>query len=90
LLDTVLASTPQLELTQLEHDTRLLDLDFGQGTKSTTDMVDVVTRQPLQDKQYRRCLRCNRASSLVKSASVPWRERWSTACPICGGKWTVP
>lgn len=89
-LESILASTTQQELTQLEHDTRLLDLDLGQGAKTTTSVVDVLTRQPLHDKQHRKCLRCNRASSLVKSASVPWRERWSTACPICGGKWSVP
>jgi hypothetical protein len=34
--------------------------------------------------ENRQCFRCNR---FTLSRDAPWLSRWSSTCPVCGGKW---
>jgi len=82
--------TPYSDTITLYREARALDLDMEGGADDALggDPMDVLTRLPILERPYRRCLGCHRASSSPRTTTgVPWRDRWLLVCPICSGKW---
>eukprot|EP01132_Coremiostelium_polycephalum_P000657 gene657-812_t len=52
---------------------------------------DIITRIPIApriDKPYKKCTRCHRITVVLRT-SLFWSDRWSLACPLCGGRWKL-